>query len=77
MFNLNKGESMRINGLPGALEKSNVSSEDKRIIQTVLSSIQEIASDSGRGALSAIGDQRGMPWPKGIGDITIIRYFYS
>jgi len=70
--NLNKGESMRINGLSEALEKSNVSSEVKRIIQTVLSSIQEIASESGRAALSVIGDERGMPWPKGLGDITII-----
>ncbi len=70
--NLNKEESMRINGLPEALEKSNLSSEVKRIIQTVLSSIQEIASESGRGALSVIGDERGMPWPKGLGDITII-----
>ena len=70
--NLNKGESMRINGLSEALEKSNVSSEVKRIIQTVLSSIQEITSESGRGALSVIGDERGMPWPKGMGDISII-----
>jgi hypothetical protein len=70
--NLNKGESMRINGLSEALEKSNASSEVKRIIITVLSSIQEITSESGRGALSVIGDEKGMPWPKGLGDITII-----
>ena len=70
--NLNKEENMRINGLSETLEKSNVSSEVKRTIQTVLTSIQEIASESGRGTLSIVGDERGMPWPKGLGDISII-----
>jgi hypothetical protein len=63
---------MRINGLSEVLESSNVSTEVKRIIQNVLSRIQEIVSESGRGALSVIGDERVIPWPKGLGDITII-----
>ena len=70
--NLNGSENMRINGLTEALEKSRVNSEIKKTIQIVLSSIQEIASESGRGALSIVGDERGMPWPREIGDLSII-----
>ncbi len=70
--NLSLGEHMQINGLSQVLDKSNVSSGGKSIIQKVLSSIQEIVSQSGRGALSVIGDDRAMPWPSGIGDLTII-----
>jgi hypothetical protein len=70
--NLNGSENMRINGLTEALEKSGVNSEIKKTIQIVLSSIQEIASESGRGALSIVGDERGMPWPREIGDLSII-----
>lgn len=70
--NLNRRENMRINGLSEALEKSSVSYEVKRIVQALLSSIQEITSESGREALSVIGDDRAIPWPKGLGDINII-----
>jgi hypothetical protein len=70
--NLNGSEKMRINGLTDALEKSKVNSEIKKTIQIVLSSIQEIVSESGRGALSIVGDERAMPWPREIGDLNII-----
>jgi hypothetical protein len=70
--NLNRSENMSIYGLNETLEKSKVDSGLKKIITSVLASIQEIASEHGRGTLSVVGDERAMPWPNGLSDVTII-----